>query len=129
MFKLFFGYCSAIFCCLTCFSSPKLSSAVVVFEFEEVTTCYSAVFVAPESAEQCFRLLQVVQCVLRFSLRNRKNWFRLLYVVQFVSFVAIVQVVRFVSGCFTWFFVVQVVYIFCEFQTGFNLFAFCRSLF
>ena len=50
-------------------------------------------------------------------------------VVQFVSFVAIVQVVRFVSGCFTWLFVVQVVYPFCEFQTGFNLFAFCRSLF
>ena len=51
---------------------------VEVFPFK-AKKCIQVVLNRFQSVEQRFRLLQVVQCVLRFSLRKKKkSWLRLM---------------------------------------------------
>ena len=58
----------------------------------------------PNNVSGCYKLSSVFLGSLWGKGRIGLGCCRLRDVVQFVSFVAIVQVVRFVSGCFTWLF-------------------------
>ena len=60
---------------------PSCLPLFLCFSLKVQNCCLVVVVVVVfQLVEQCFRLLQVVQCVRRFSLK-KKSWLRLLQVV------------------------------------------------